>query len=255
MQKSSIELKRLARMSLSGKYGIPIGAYLIYLIISLIVSFTIQTIINPSNGFSTIIYVIITFIVSLIEGVITFGLMKLYLDISRNEPLELGTLTYGFTHHPDRIIIVTLLVSLITLSWFLPTFVLLVVYFVWDSPLIFLLFILALIGGMIMSVIYSLKYSQAIFILADDSEITAIGSLKESKRLMKGNLGRLFYLQISFIGWFLLGILSCTIGLIWIVPYMGVSSAHFYLDLKDNKTPSENSSDYSHSGNPNTPEW
>lgn len=256
MQKSSIELKRLAKMSLSGKYGVPIGAFLIYMIISIMISSIIQAFVYPNSVFSTTIYLIITFIISLLETVLIFGLIKLYLDISRGNSLELGTLTYGFTHHPDRIIIVSLLVSLITLAWLAPGFVLLMVYlFSWSSPLLFLLVVLAFIGGTIMSVIYSLNYSQALFILADNLEITPIEALRESKELMRGNLGRLFYLQISFIGWFLLGLFSCGIGLIWIVPYMGVTSAYFYLDLKGSEALPEEPTDFFTDTDRKSPEW
>lgn len=256
MQTSSIELKRLAKMKLSGKYSVPIGAFLIYMIISIMISSIIQIIVSPNSIYPSIIYLIITFIISLLETVFVFGLMKLYLDISRDNPLALGTLTYGFTHHPDRIIIVSLLVLLITSAWLVPGFVLLMVYlFVWSSPLLFLLFILTFIGGTILSVIYSLKYSQALFILVDNLDVSSIKALKESKKLMKGNLGRLFYLQVSFIGWFLLGLFSCGIGLIWIVPYMGVTSAHFYLDLKNSQSPSEQSTDFSHNTDTKAPEW
>lgn len=82
-----------------------------------------------------------------------------------------------------------------------------------------------------MSIIYSLKYSLVYFILADNHDISSMNALKESKRIMKGNLGRMFYLQISFIGWGLLGLLSCSIGYIWIMPYMNVTFSYFYLDV------------------------
>jgi uncharacterized membrane protein len=39
-------------------------------------------------------------------------------------------------------------------------------------------------------------------------------------------------MSLSFIGWALLCILSLGIGLLWLIPYMNVSIAKFYQDIK-----------------------
>ncbi len=46
-------------------------------------------------------------------------------------------------------------------------------------------------------------------------------------------VGKLFLLMLSFIGWFLLSILTFCIGLLWVGPYMYQSMAAFYEDLKE----------------------
>ena len=56
----------------------------------------------------------------------------------------------------------------------------------------------------------------------------AIQALKESVRIMRGKKGKLFYLQLSFIGIYLLGAIACGIGLLWVIPYMQVTMANFY---------------------------
>jgi uncharacterized membrane protein len=57
-------------------------------------------------------------------------------------------------------------------------------------------------------------------------------ALKESCRMMKGYKWKLFCLGISFIGWLLLGVLTLGIGYLWIFPYMYMSFANFYENLK-----------------------
>jgi hypothetical protein len=52
---------------------------------------------------------------------------------------------------------------------------------------------------------------------------------------MKGNKGRFIYLLVSFIPLFLLGMLTCCVGFLWIIPYMQATLAQFYLDLVQNK--------------------
>jgi len=43
---------------------------------------------------------------------------------------------------------------------------------------------------------------------------------------------KLFYLGCRFIGWFLLGIVTLGIGLLWVAPYFTASFAIFYEDVK-----------------------
>ena len=52
---------------------------------------------------------------------------------------------------------------------------------------------------------------------------------------MNGNKLRLFWLDCTFIGWFLLCIFI--IPIFWVVPYYSLARARFYQDLldKDNK--------------------
>ena len=49
----------------------------------------------------------------------------------------------------------------------------------------------------------TLRYAMVDFLLADQ-DLTGLDAIRESKRLMRGNTGRLFMLELSFIGWYLL---------------------------------------------------
>ena len=48
---------------------------------------------------------------------------------------------------------------------------------------------------------------------------------------MSGNKMRLFLLDLSFIGWFLLGLITFGIAFLWITPYWNTARAAFYEDL------------------------
>jgi uncharacterized membrane protein len=71
-----------------------------------------------------------------------------------------------------------------------------------------------------------------IFHLADDENISASDALKKSKEMMDGNKMKLFLLSLSFIGWALLSIFTLFIGLLWLIPYIQITMAKFYQDLK-----------------------
>ena len=77
------------------------------------------------------------------------------------------------------------------------------------------------------------SYRQALFLLIEHPEMSAFECLKESKRLMRGHKGELFWLDLSFIGWILLSALP-GIGYlvsIWFAPYYKITNALYYRQL------------------------
>ena len=55
--------------------------------------------------------------------------------------------------------------------------------------------------------------------------------------MMKGYKWKLFCMDLSFIGWAFLCILSFGIGFLWLQPYIEASHAKFYEELKALRTP------------------
>jgi uncharacterized membrane protein len=84
-------------------------------------------------------------------------------------------------------------------------------------------------------IVKSLSYSMAYFILLDNPDMGALEAITESRKMMNGYKGKLFGLYLSFFGWFLLGTLTLGIGLLWVGPYMSLSVANFYEDIKQNR--------------------
>ena len=85
-----------------------------------------------------------------------------------------------------------------------------------------------------------MAYSQTYFIYKDLNDRGLANNYKltdyitKSRQLMVGNKWRYFVLQLSFIGWWLLGFLTLGVGFIWIYPYYKLTMANFYKDLKEN---------------------
>lgn len=67
--------------------------------------------------------------------------------------------------------------------------------------------------------------------MLDFEEYTGGEVMKAAVQLIRGSMGRLFYIVLSFFPLYLLGILSMGIGLLWIYPYKEAVFANFYLDL------------------------
>ncbi len=87
--------------------------------------------------------------------------------------------------------------------------------------------ILLIIPGIVMSYSYAMRN----YVMAEHPELNAREVLRESKRIMKGNRFRLFCLEMSFIGWAFLSILTLGVGFLWFVPYQQAAIATFYREV------------------------
>ena len=79
------------------------------------------------------------------------------------------------------------------------------------------------------------SYSMTFWILADDPDAGPLEALSRSKAMMHGHRWQLFRLYCRFLGWVLLGLLTLGIGWLWVLPYLQMSFAEFYRQLKDEK--------------------
>lgn len=89
--------------------------------------------------------------------------------------------------------------------------------------------LLFIVPGMIVAYLYAL----APFILEENPDISVREALRRSKEMMSGNKWNLVRLQLSFIVWIIIGILSRGILFIWILPYYNLTLTSFYLHIAD----------------------
>ena len=84
-------------------------------------------------------------------------------------------------------------------------------------------------------IVKSLSYAMTPFILADHPELTAKQAIRRSMELMDGHKEDLFCLNLSFLGWQLLCLLTLGIGLLWLNPYIEAAYAAFYREITAEK--------------------
>ena len=82
------------------------------------------------------------------------------------------------------------------------------------------------------AIILGLAYGMVPFIVHDNPDMSVRDILRTSRLMMRGHKWELFVLELTFIGWGLLCILTLYIGFFWLQPYMTTSFAHFYDDVK-----------------------
>ena len=96
------------------------------------------------------------------------------------------------------------------------------------SIYIFLWCLLLFIPG----IIKSYSYCFAPYISMDNDELTAEECINESMKLTNGYKMKLFLLDLSFIGWYLLCIVTLGIAILWVVPYHETARIALYEDIK-----------------------
>lgn len=95
--------------------------------------------------------------------------------------------------------------------------------------------LLTLIGCCLLivpGIIIGLGLSMTFFIMADEPEISGVEAMKKSWAIMNGQKWNFFCLNIRFIGWALLAIITLGIGTLWLSPYMYASYLNFYRQLR-----------------------
>ena len=86
-------------------------------------------------------------------------------------------------------------------------------------------------------IVKSYSYAMTPYILLDKPELSATDAITESRKMMNGHKMELFILDLSFIGWILLSLLTCGILFLYVAPYMQAARAEFYRTLKGDDEP------------------
>jgi len=133
------------------------------------------------------------------------GVTMIYLNLAKGVTVDIARMFDGF-QNVGPCVILYLLTGLFTFLW----------------SLLF----------MIPGIIKGLSYSMGMYILAEHPEMSATQALDESKRMMRGHKWELFVLQLSFIGWFLLVPFTMGLLMIWLTPYIKMSTTNFYNCIK-----------------------
>jgi len=187
-------LMKKARESLKGYWGLAIAVSLLYIVFILILS----TATKPLFILGFVIQLLIT-------GPLVLGFLSFNLSLSRKKKPEIGQLFDGFNNFLPNAKVYLLRL------WFT-----------------FLWFLLLIIPG----IIASIRYSQAYYIILDNKKISPSDAIEQSKKMMRGHKWKYFCLGWRFFGWAILCILTLGVGFIWLIPYVALSYAKFYDDVK-----------------------
>ncbi|WAW15164.1 DUF975 family protein [Peptostreptococcus equinus] len=242
------EIRKLSRAQLSGKWGkMAIINLLVIAAIALMYTIMIKAELNS-----------ISIVFSLLTELLTFGLYKLGLDIANGKEVDASRFVLNKRQYL-RALLYSILMNVII---FALEIILGIILFIVGAAsimglgvgsmadpsninellgnlgagtiIILLVIIIVFIAIMLF---FSLAFAQSIYIiLRDHDDIGAIDAMKLSFSIMKGYKWRLFCLNLSFIGWAILSVLTLGIGFLFLMSYSYVANANFYLELlKENE--------------------
>ena len=190
--KTRSELKALAKQQIKGNIG---GLFLLSLIVALI------------SGVCSIIPVVGSIASLIITPALSFSIILAYykLSLGNGYKPDAGEAFGGFSNFTGAFRVY------------------------WAQGIFTFLWMLLLI---IPGYIKGIAYSQAMYVLAENPEISGTEAIGKSQDMMRGHKMEYFVLQLSFIGWHLLAILTFGLLYIWLIPYMSATNANFYQSIK-----------------------
>lgn len=145
----------------------------------------------------------------IIGGLVSPGYSRFNLNLIDNRDTEIRNL-FEYFHYWKSLAVAQFLRTLYTFLWSL----------------------LFIVPG----IIASFRYAMTPYILAEFPTTSPKEAIEASKKLMDGNKYRLFCLELSFIGWHVLCVLSFGIGYIWLNPYVNAAKADFYREISGTRT-------------------
>lgn len=190
------EIRLNARKALRGKWGVAVLAGIIVSMLPAVADGAFMML-----GLLSILGTIAYFMVL---GPLEYSYNRMMLRANRGEKIEVGDSFYGFNDF-SRTMMAGIDIYVRTFLWAL----------------------LLIIPGIVASYSYSMTY----YIMNDNPSLTGSEAIKKSKEMMNGHKWELFFLDLSFIGWLLLCIVTLGIASLWVSPYMAAARANFYQKL------------------------
>ncbi len=233
MKRTSAELKRLSREQLNGHWGFAIGVNLLMQMImsAAMTPFYFLFLISRKGFLQLNIYMLAVMIIAAVSMVMQCGISRIYLSFARKEEASVGMMFGEFTRRPDRYILGYLLLFAIELLCILPGMICLIIGIVSGLVLAEVIGIVLYFVGMAPMMILLFRFAMSFYLMVDHGEMGVLEAFRRSSELMQGNKGRLFYIVLSYIGWGLLGMLSCGLGMLWVMPYMMQTFVNFYREV------------------------
>ena len=165
---------------------------------------------SKDDGLSIVrlIFNVIFIIASLlVTGPLQYGIARVMTRAAReDEKADLNGLFTGFTECFGDAVLLGFMKSLLIALWTL----------------------LLIIPG----IVKSYSYALASYIQQDEDNKDWNYCIKKSMKMMKGHKWDLFVLDLSFIGWYIVGFLCLAIGTLWVTPYHQMTRTNFYIELK-----------------------
>lgn len=241
MKRSSAELKSFARSRLQGHYTIAVEIILSYFALIFFLNW-IGLLFFPLNLNFSFIDMIGNMALSILSSMLSIGVSYCFLALNRGWQVRISDLFLAFRYHSDKALCISLFYMIASSLIQFPVNILYSLsllsgdYF--SNHVFFTVIILfTVIVCFVLSIILWLNISMCYYIYMDHPDLHTSQIIKMSFQMMRGNKMRYFYVNISFFGMILLSMITCFIGMIWVLPYISSTTAAFYQELNYELSP------------------
>ena len=227
-----------------GNYRTAVFAYLIASLIVTTLSGLFRMQLSTGKLLHLFIYSIVELIILLISSIFLTGQNYLYLNIARGKSFSYKDIWYGFYHHADRVIRIELFMVLHMMVRGIPFFVSAVLMLALKSRFWIVSTAVFGVSFLVNAITLQLTYFPALFLILEDDSVDLRRVIEASILLMNGNKMKLFKLTLSFLGMYILSMISFGIGFLWVGPYYYSSRTNFYLSLLRQRKEARNSANH-----------
>jgi len=201
MIKQRSEYKEQAKKMMDQKYGTVIPVLLIFGLISGAVNGAIErttgkfdwkTFQQVSEGYP-LATSILNLVSLIITAIVAYAMVKMFIAITSEKTVKVEDVVLsGFTDNFIRNVVLQFLINLFVTLWTL----------------------LFIIPGIVKSYAYSMSF----YLINKSKDLGAVEAIDQSKKMTKGYKADLFFLDLSYLGWYILGLFTLGILWLWIVP-------------------------------------
>lgn len=239
------KIRENAREALRGKWGKGAGIVLAYLAFFMLMGF-IAGIAEGVFGEESLMANLIGIGTAIVQVPVVFGLTYAFIKLKRNEEVKaFDCVNLGFSNFGRAwkitlrtalkmlLPIVLIIVSIVAIYLGITIYIMSASLGMETTAFLTLLIVglILYVVAMIVTLVVSLLYTLTTCVAYDNPNMTGLEVVNESARLMRGNRGKVFLLDLSFIGWAILTVFTLGIGYLWLLPYMQVALVCFYEHL------------------------
>ena len=156
---------------------------------------------EPVLHLPTVVAGFLSIVLSLVSAVLSAGYILYTMSVRRGIVTPYATMFDGFLF-AGKIILLQIVISIFVFLWSL----------------------LFVIPGIVKMYAYSMAY----YVKLDHPDYGWKACIDESRQLMDGHKWEKFVLDLSFLGWIIVGSLCLGVGTLWVTPYMEATNAQFY---------------------------
>lgn len=216
-----VQLKMDAKAAMQQANPHPVLVALVYMVILAAISFVISMMSGVSSVFTTLVSnpdaaaaiyagmmipsILLSLVSTLVTGFLNMGFTAYTLRVINRQPAGINDL-FAYARYCLKIWGLSIVMGFFVFAWSL---------LLW-----------------VPGIIAMYRYSQAVYIFAENPDKGIMECINESKAMMYGHKMDKFVLDLSFILWYLLAGVTCGLAGLYVTPYVEITNAAFYNSLK-----------------------